>query len=773
MNLSCDTLIEESPDNVYQMTIALKSHQTSALEWMYELEMSGKNGGILADTMGLGKTITYTALMVKTFTFSYQYQHGLQQNLIIAPKSLLIQLKNEILEKTSIPEDQIYTYHGRKVKTRKRSRMNDSSTKKRRIQVNLSKYFVTLTTYGVVLAEYNHKRNNPSYHSPLLDHCFHRILLDEAHYIRTMNNQTTYAILKLQARKRWCVTGTPFNNKIEDLATLCRFIGQAPYHTLQWWNKNQDNPQVIAQWRRTFVMMRGKEVLDLPPCHHMTLQCEFSSEEAKCYQIICKDASSMYEHFSGDPRFRTNIVTAMLSSIMQMRKACNHPVLLLGRYATRHLSQESMCTNTPTIKSNCIRCHHRDVYKLVCDHAVCVKCIDEYTVPFDLVHDKITPASVISHWIDHSETAQNLACGHDHCTSETADMEQKHDKKQDSTTPCSSSPRACLGKRKRSDCESDIEENDDDDDAQESLLSNDLFDQKEVTTNRVCKLCNMVLHDWVSGNVTKNDLFRYHDHDIKESTKIKRTMEFIEEQIAKDCTNKFVIFSQWTASLDLIEYACIRRGIAVVRYDGDVHNIYKRNELVEQFQKPQSHIKIFLASLQCGGVGLNLTAANFLVLFDWWWNPFVEQQAIDRVHRMGQTRPVTVVRVHVRGTIEDNIIDIQKRKLLRANKILEGIGILSHVNNHSETTSAAFSSMFSGNETRERNFGLSDYDIHRIFNRNPLLKVQEDVHVVQSADETNVAASCGMLKLVSVQSNCKRQCKGVVFTRQWLHGFVL
>ncbi|MBK7468916.1 MAG: SWF/SNF helicase family protein [Saprospiraceae bacterium] len=82
-------------------------------------------------------------------------------------------------------------------------------------------------------------------------------------------------------------------------------------------------------------------------------------------------------------------------------------------------------------------------------------------------------------------------------------------------------------------------------------------------------------------------------------------------------------------------------------------------------------IKIFLMSLKAGGVGLNLTVANYVFILDPWWNPFAENQAIARAHRIGQTQKVNVIRFISKGSIEEKIIQLQQQKMVIANQLID------------------------------------------------------------------------------------------------------
>ncbi|TGJ86555.1 hypothetical protein E0Z10_g2257 [Xylaria hypoxylon] len=132
----------------------------------------------------------------------------------------------------------------------------------------------------------------------------------------------------------------------------------------------------------------------------------------------------------------------------------------------------------------------------------------------------------------------------------------------------------------------------------------------------------------------------------------------------EDPKSKVVIFSQWTSFLDIIEPLLVEKKIKCVRLEGKM-NIKKRDEAVERLNN-DPETRVMLASLHAAGVGVNLTAADTVILTDCWWAPAIEDQAIDRVHRIGQNRPVTVYKLLVEGSVEYRVLDVQseKRKLV-------------------------------------------------------------------------------------------------------------
>ncbi|MES3025009.1 MAG: DEAD/DEAH box helicase [Pseudomonadota bacterium] len=133
--------------------------------------------------------------------------------------------------------------------------------------------------------------------------------------------------------------------------------------------------------------------------------------------------------------------------------------------------------------------------------------------------------------------------------------------------------------------------------------------------------------------------------------------------------HKVLVFSQFVDHLSLIRKHLDARGIAYQYLDGSTP-MQERKKRVDAFQAGQGDV--FLISLKAGGVGINLTAADYVIHMDPWWNPAVEDQASDRAHRMGQLRPVTIYRLVSRHTIEEGIVDLHKHKRDLADSLLEG-----------------------------------------------------------------------------------------------------
>jgi len=143
------------------------------------------------------------------------------------------------------------------------------------------------------------------------------------------------------------------------------------------------------------------------------------------------------------------------------------------------------------------------------------------------------------------------------------------------------------------------------------------------------------------------------------SNEVSSKIEMLLEQIEDNAQHhKMLIFSQFVSMLDLIQKELTKRKINFISLTGRTKN---REAVVNEFQNNPS-IKIFLISLKAGGTGLNLTEADYVYLVDPWWNPAVENQAIDRSHRIGQNKNVTAIRLICPGTVEEKILKMQESK---------------------------------------------------------------------------------------------------------------
>ncbi|ADO73111.1 DEAD/DEAH box helicase [Stigmatella aurantiaca] len=176
------------------------------------------------------------------------------------------------------------------------------------------------------------------------------------------------------------------------------------------------------------------------------------------------------------------------------------------------------------------------------------------------------------------------------------------------------------------------------------------------------------------------------------SSKMRRLLELLEE--LKSEGHRVLVFSQFTSHLELVREEVERGGFTYQYLDGSTP-LGARAKRIQAFQEGKGDV--FLISLKAGGTGINLTAADYVIHLDPWWNPAVEDQATDRAHRIGQTRPVTVYRLIARGTIEEQILSLHSDKRALVAGVLEGTDVAARL-----TTKDLLSLLAGGDSPRAR-----------------------------------------------------------------------
>jgi non-specific serine/threonine protein kinase len=153
----------------------------------------------------------------------------------------------------------------------------------------------------------------------------------------------------------------------------------------------------------------------------------------------------------------------------------------------------------------------------------------------------------------------------------------------------------------------------------------------------------------------------YPNHSIK--------LDELSREITENISDhKALVFSQFLGMLGLIREKLKEQGVQFEYFDGST-SVTDRQKAIDNFQS-NPECRVFLISLKAGGVGLNLTAADYVYIVDPWWNPAVEQQAIDRTHRIGQTRNIFAYRMICKDTVEDKIIQLQEKKRMLAKELI-------------------------------------------------------------------------------------------------------
>lgn len=249
------------------MTLKLYEHQNIGLPKLKNMERKGK-GGFLADGMGLGKTITMATHLMRNKLPG-------KKDLIVCPLSLMKQWRREIervYKASNATKPRILYFHGTK----------------RMEKLGKKKWDFIITTYSVIGAgQLNRKK-------------WGRVVLDESHTIKNglQTNKPKCALAAFEIGKRskynWCITGTPFNNRINDLASQCKFIGTAPYNEPKWWKDNSTDDKAIGKWRNDFVLRRTKDNILTPPIYH-NIEVTPTRSEMLLVEKLRKKAKEKFE----------------------------------------------------------------------------------------------------------------------------------------------------------------------------------------------------------------------------------------------------------------------------------------------------------------------------------------------------------------------------------------------------------------------------------------------------------------------------------------------
>lgn len=445
-------------------------------------------------------------------------------------------------------------------------------------EVDFSAHDVVITSYGCLRSESERQVKGVKSGLFLLQQRWLRVVLDEAHVITNSKSLVHFAVLKLKADRRWCVTGTPVQNKRADLRALVSFLELEPYRHVSWWK------HVVDPWRgvagRTFAhefvgvltnlvrsvvlrrmkttMYDGKRIVELPTRQEKVVTVVLTAEEREAYDSLAK--------------------TSDIQTMTRRRLWCDHP-LLAGGSCNGEAKLEEFSQSNGELCLGCGNPLFEGVIVEGCEHLICKDCRDKM-----------------------AEGGDCPIC----CCSKCLELQQDD-------------PVA------------------------------------------VCAQCALRPTDVVNVDEYERDYCDALD-DVAAAPPSPKMLALLKELNTCPRGDKIVIFSQWTRFMDLLQPFLARNGFTVVRYDGSM-NRAQRSQAIATF-RTDAAVRVFLASIGSGGVGITLTVANHLFLLDPSWNPALEQQAVDRVYRVGQTKPVSVVRFITQGTVEQFVQQKQRDKLV-------------------------------------------------------------------------------------------------------------
>ncbi|KAI0414745.1 SNF2 family N-terminal domain-containing protein [Xylaria grammica] len=517
-------------------------------------------GGLIADVMGLGKTLTTLAAILHSmpiaegFSSFYQIPRGEITPKVHTKATLVIVSSVQLLE-SWISEIEAHFFPGALdfVRFHGQDRPRDPEA--------LRSSSLVLTTYATLAADYAGQRS-------LYQMEWYRVVLDEAHWIRNSSSRQFRAAESLDTGRRWCLTGTPIQNRLDDLTSLAQFLKLPPLSTGVAFRKHILGPlseggpnfaKPLQEYLEAYCLRRSEKCLTLPPslCEHVTI--ELSSEERRLYDRILHNTRRQIDSIvsTRDTRSSSKLFTAML----RMRMLCN-----LGTFSPAGASMTLLGQQSQEI--GCQRCTTTDEDSLVL--------LDNYSSCPD--------------------------CGR----------------------PLS----------------------------QSSPLP-DPLDSRESEADSSGGDAGMTLHNVAS-------ILEAQMGPLPRSSFSTKLSTVVENVVRSGSGTKSIIFSYWTSTLDILSRLLSEVGLPYRQVDGRT-SYARRSEGLKAF-KEDPQVLVLLMSIESGAVGLNLTVASNVHLVEPQWNPAVEEQAIARALRMGQTREVTIIRYVAKNTVEQNIIELQKKK---------------------------------------------------------------------------------------------------------------
>lgn len=708
------------------LNVKLLPHQVDGVEWMKGRELGpvkrGKvpRGGILADDMGLGKTLQSISLILTNQRpekgekgWKKTYEDVSKTTLVVAPLALIRQWEAEIKDKVAKSHRlKVCVHHGpQRTKSAK----------------DLMPYDVVVTTYQTLVSEYGTSSMGDS--GPKTG-CFGvhwwRVILDEAHTVKNRNAKATKACCALPSIFRWCLTGTPMQNNLDELQSLIHFLRIQPYDDLKEWRDQIDKPlkggrghlalRRLHSLLRCFMKRRTKEILkedgalnpggkpskEGEPSNGfkvterkvVAVAAEFSAEERRFYDRLQQRTDRSLEKMIARGVNYANALVLLL----RLRQVCNHPKLVEGKVEKEADSLETvpgrggknvtdgaiddladMLAGATIRVKNCSICgvdlRGEDV-KMA--RETCKECFEdlEYfnnnggarpklkkkkkkakkektrakvegmdTPAEPEADDSPQPAKskrrarkVIvdsddeeeeASWLVPEDQRGDLKLGkaggsEDENCEGGGSWLGSEDSRHDSETEDGSALDSFVVEDAQGKGGEEASQVDDDDSEFPSV--NELCSQpveadasvavSEVDTSAVTADAPDSETESESDEDEPSALFGGKGHSVVPSAKIRELTKILDKEARE---HKFIVFSQFTSMLDLVEPFLRREGLSFARYDGSMRNDEREASL--KSLREDEKTRVLLCSLKCGSLGLNLTAATRVVILEPFWNP--------------------------------------------------------------------------------------------------------------------------------------------------------
>ncbi|GJJ08897.1 hypothetical protein Clacol_003117 [Clathrus columnatus] len=666
------------------LEVQLMPHQLIGVSWMVEQEKKVAKGGILADDMGLGKTLQCIATCVKN-----QPPPGAvnKSTLVVAPAALLNQWRVEILQRTNQGLFKVHIHHGRD---------------KLRSLSEVKEYDFVITTYQTLCLEYPKRKKLGPDGEELEQHSSDDSWDEENQRMRGPLAQTEWktrsskCVARLKSTYRWILTGmlsfhpasrevslvmiydsgTPVVNSLEDLYPQIRFLRLHPFDDWREFRHRivsvQKNPKLAGDRAQAMLKnclirrtkntkLEGKPILQLPPKEVEVVEIDFSPEE-RLVMIEKREQQKMTKYLKAGTVLKKSVPLPCSAGSVVNRYVATTEAGMQNEgdadgFNTVLDDADTKVQDQTVGKDDLARA----------EKLIGLKFVEE--VKAKLLTQIESRVKAEAQGLSAEEEDTECPICYDSYINNcciTSPPNNMHAQDVEYVRAMQSGIRPCPV------CRDNIHP--------DYIFRTKFFEPTETELAALKEMhpgLSSALDDDVStppvdvkgkgkGKATDDDaelddiLQDLHDDLFEPSAKMLSMIGLLKQWKQESPDDKIICYSQWTSMLDLVEKLLLKDGVDCIRYDGRMSRV-ERDTAVAEFRK-RSGPPIMLISLKCGGVGLNLVEANRVICLDLAWNAATENQAFDRVHRMGQQKNVYVKRLIIRNTVEERILNLQANK---------------------------------------------------------------------------------------------------------------
>mmetsp|Transcript_59417 Transcript_59417/g.145401 ORF Transcript_59417/g.145401 Transcript_59417/m.145401 type:complete len:1326 (-) Transcript_59417:1146-5123(-) len=666
-------------------------------------------GGIVADEMGLGKTVMLLALVQnsknKDSLDAVKHKLHNDSTLIVTPLSLLYQWKEEIETKTSLSCKEYY-----------------GDTKKNSFSFANKKTDIVLTTYGTLQAEYcKRKETGPGQTNWLLSQNWKRLILDECHQTKNHTTVVSRACCLVSAERRWCVSGTIIQNSLDDVYALMRILKHEPWNEYGFWKAAvsalSDVNVALDRVKRLLrpIMIRrtkdslgsdGKPILTLPDIDYEAIKIDFSTAERLFYEALYKKSFDIFHGFI-EAGTASSSWLKIFSLLHRLRQTCSHVALTVKSHVNDDEWAAQIAGQTHNVEQE------RDSNNST-SGSIEQSFLEDLQRRFRLMQE------------DSSDTERGYPDGDDSVYAlKIANMLDNAIRNDDSNLKeeCSiclenlplhdSVVTPCLHLFCRSCLQSTIETaNSSEKTVATCPVCQKDFDRLKIlclSSDQSGRFTTNFLHDSkkrssITGRSTGSIALQGREGEARntlqvamqgsQSSKLRKIKEELDKIWNVEPGSRVLVYSQFLGFLDIMEQTLTDAGIQTWRLDGKL-SLKERIGVLKEFGSNNESVEcdnedatrntgstvarpkkgpVLLISMKAGGQGLNLVSARSVFIVDPWWNAAVEDQCINRIHRIGQTaKRVFVRKFYVADSIEERIMELQRRKKNIASAALSDI----------------------------------------------------------------------------------------------------